>query len=175
MQALSDLSKNKILESLPAHFVEQNIDDIIHKLQELKGNNWNFYVYDLEDGRMLNFTKTKITKDQVKSSLIIFIEAFNCSDVHYESLEDGEIDILKDLPSELFPGADLNELEGKILDQQLSFNDARELLANFFDEQLAIENKNYKFRYLETFFVILSCQDDYIKDQFEKLLNNVIE
>lgn len=169
MQGFSDLSINKILESLPAHFVEQNIDDIIHKLQELKSNNWNLYIYDFEDGRLSRFTKTKTTKDQVKSSLIEFIEALYSSDMYYEELDEGEIKLLKDLPSELFPGADLNELERKILDGQLSFNDAYKLLRTLFDEQLVVGNKNYNFRFFEI-LVIISYQDDYIKDQFEKLL-----
>lgn len=46
MQNLQELSKQTVLDGLPTHFIEQNTTDIIRRLEELKGDNWRYYLVE---------------------------------------------------------------------------------------------------------------------------------
>lgn len=50
MNTLSEISKTKILQSLPQHFIDDNIEDLIRKLDEIN-NKWSIYQWtSFEDG-----------------------------------------------------------------------------------------------------------------------------
>lgn len=73
--SLTDLSKNKILQTLPLHFVNENADELIRRIDELKDNNWCLYIYypDRQRGDSFLHFLEYTTKEQIKSSLIEYI------------------------------------------------------------------------------------------------------
>lgn len=69
MQSLTQITKDKILDTLPQLFIESNADEIIRKVEELKIYNWCAYVYCTSDyhsfviGNKITLTsKTEVAK-----------------------------------------------------------------------------------------------------------------
>lgn len=69
MQSLTQITKNKILGTLPQLFIQSNADEMIRKIEELKIYNWCAYIYCKDDyhsffiGNKITLTsKTEVVK-----------------------------------------------------------------------------------------------------------------
>lgn len=53
MEKLQELTKYKIFESLPTHFVEDNLDELVEKLELLRAKRWCIH-YDMAHSALLS-------------------------------------------------------------------------------------------------------------------------
>ena len=150
--SLTDLSKHKILETLPAHFVDEHTDALIRRLEELKGNNWCLYIYDESyvsrgDGILDSLEYT--TKDCIKDYLIKYVRNHTGKD--YDDTIKDYCRVFKKsglLPPGKYTKATLESLTA------LNIEDCKDYLIEFGCTEF-----------------VISCHTKYLKDLFSKILH----
>lgn len=152
MNTLSGLSKTKILQSLPQHFIDDNIEDIIKKLEEIN-NKWSIYQWVSYDSFSLvadNIT----TKDLIKE----FVEFYDrCYLYNKEYLR--------------FNIILLSFKQQKFIPQDATIDNIQDV--EYLTKNITIDPSiNYTLNMDETSFVYISCSQKFLKETLEQVVKH---
>lgn len=177
MQDLTKLSANKIIESLPREFIEENIDELEKYIQEVSNKRWCVYTIEEYSSNndcecyMLNCVIRNTSKELAKDAIInkIMKEVADLSDEYLtERLEEYEDSMVE---------TGLLEYEiPKPEDDPYGFHrEYIKMLIGFFQEYMNIEDgSDYEFN-SGCWYFFVSCHSDAILKWTDKLQDEFID
>lgn len=156
MQSLQELSKCTVLGNLPTHFIEQNTADVIRRLEELKGDNWHYYLIEPLDGdhtevlHVLTGVDRQSTIDEIIKRVVCDVECPN---------DQEERDTNASIYTEILMDC------GLLKSKTESATDIEQFLI---DNITLDDSKDYYFMRDDGFHQIISCHSDFIFDMLKQ-------
>lgn len=175
MEKLQELTKYKILESLPTHFIEDNLDELVEKLESLRTKRWCVH-YDKGHTALLSGYApaglTSIENVTIEEARRIFAKM--CAEIIQDYITDNVDDEYR--------AADLDGILDQLYDQgflimKTSSKDLRQDdLENQFYDIIQLESNHIEFDIHDNYGVISRDQQktkqwllDYIDELIEKV------